>query len=468
MIFSNLLLPLGYIIICTVVSHPKNISKITIPNSTEITLEVESSSSSNEQINEQSYSELTIFMPSLDASSFIYSLLAYLSWKCFVKSKPDGSHDDHYDDAFYNGHSQPLNNNYLSENNSQIIEFLDLDQESISGNWVAVEKGIRSGATPSTKVVCRAYSANQYKLVSDILNQKDKIRFEPDISVILLHRSCKLLVDKMIAENHIKYIDGRLLNLACRYGHLSLVKYILEMKKMKINKSHLDLAILSGNYHLVSFFIEKLNMTPGSDGIEIACYSRNIYLIKYLERRFGDIFDYPSLKAVIFDWQVLRYFVQEKEYPTSHFMFKQTALYGFFESFDFLEKYYTFEADTDTLDYACFSGNLQFVKHLVERRNIKPNLFNLDAAAINGQLNIVRYLINERNITHDHLVERMAETSNNKKLIAFLKTKKPRTYNWFYLWEYYWFRRWFHSNLFKHKRVTFSVHKAELKRLLIV
>lgn len=412
----------------------------------------------------ENISELSLFMPDLKKAIFISILLSYLLWNMalivdyvFVYFQPIEEDEA----SLYNEHYKHMK---LS---------LELDKKSRMGNWEAVEECIQIGGIPSTKVLCRAYAANQYKLVNDILNRKEELHFEPDLRVILSKKDCSVLIEQMIAENHIKYVDGKLLLSASRYGHLSLVRYILKMKQLKITKTHLNLAILSGNNKLVSFFVDNFNLTPGADALEIACYSRRVDLLRYLENRFGDSFDLPSLHAIIFDWQVLRYFVQEKDYPITHYMLKQTALYGYFESFKFLEQYYALGADSNVLDFACFGGNLSFVKYLVEESKIQPNIFNLDSAALNGQLKVVQYLMNERNITHDNFVERMANGSKNVELYEFLKEKEKkdrvRIFPPFWSCPFWGFnRRLFHTNFLK-QITTSSYHhnKAEMKRLSI-
>ena len=412
-------------------------------------------------LEERDFSELSIFMPSIDAFTVLYPLIIYALWWYFAK-------DSSVTKSF-------LVNVILDEqhgesaNTSNIVNTdVDLDDEAKAGNWEYVEKCIRNGSMPSTTILCRAYCANKSELVSYILDLNDSLLYKPDFSIILSNQKCKPLIDKMITENHIASTNKRLLKLACRFGHARLVKYILKKSLIKVNGNHLGLAILSGDSHLVTYFIKDLNIKPGSNALELACYSKNTFLVQYLVENFEDILDYPSIQAVIYDADILRYFLQQKDYPLSHFLFKQAAMYGYFDSFDFLERSYRFELDIASLDNACFSGNLPFVKYLVEGRNIEPNLFNLDSAAINGQLEVVRYLINQRNLTHDYLVEDNAFYSKNKDLILFLKTKRRIIYNWFYLWDYYWFRRSSHNKLLKHQKVVFTDHKAKLKKLLIV
>ena len=414
------------------------------------------------ELDEWRYSELSIFFPSLDAFSVLYPLIIYALWWYFAK-------DSSITKSYLPKNGIQYNQYDGDHMHSNIINIeIGLDKEAQAGNWKNVENSIRNGSIPSTTVLCRAYCANQSELVSFILDQKDLIFFEPDFAIILSNQKCKPLIDKMITDNQISNIDKKLINLACRFGHLRLVRYVLKRRRIRVHRNHLGLAILSGDFQLVSYFIKDLKIKPESNALELACYSKNTFLVGYLAEKYQDILDYPSMQAVVYDAEVLRYFLQHKDYPLSHFLFKQAAMYGYFDSFDFLEKYYRFEVDIGCLDNACFSGNLQFVKYLVEQRNIEPNLFNLDSAAINGQLEVVRYLLNQRNLTHDYLVEDNAIFSKNRDLILFLKTKRRILYTWFYLWDYYWFRRWSHNKLIKSQKVKFSDHQAQLKKLLIV
>lgn len=399
-------------------------------------------------------SELSEFVPDPKKPIFLSGLLIYLIWK--LKA---------FSNSFYFFRSDP--NNSSNEQSVNLNPEDELDRASTVNNWVTVEAILKNGVTPSTNVLCRAYIAGKSEIVSYILNRMEELNFTPNAGSILASKSCRGLMDVMMAENHIKHVDDKLLFLACRYGHLSLVAYILKVKPFELSKSHIDLAILSGNTRLVSFFVDKFKMTPGADALDIACYSRNVNLLRYLEEHFEDILDLPSLPAVIFDSQVLKYFVQEKSYPVTDYLFKQTAMYGYFESFEFLENNYPFHADNTILDAACFSGNLSFVKYLVEERNIEPNLFTLDSAVINNQLKVVKYLMKTRKMAHDLYVEKIAQEGKSEKLIRFLKSKHQMPYYESSRLEVYWLRRKFHSYLLKRQTISFNQCKNQLKRLAI-
>lgn len=248
-------------------------------------------------------------------------------------------------------------------------------------------------------VVFRAY-------YFDIACQVGNLAF---VQFMIRKYGCKL------NSEHLKY--------ACRSGNLDLVKLLTENYRLKPSSTALTNAAISGNVSLVEYLTQKFKLQPNTHTLDCSLLSANCEVVKYLRNNYQiehgvnalnfaitsgntellnslppdlttDHID-SSLSNKTLSLELVQTLIEKKNFaPTQKTLDK--ALAGVHQDLIKFILTTTFERIPDFLidfSHCCISGNIDFVKKIIEEQNQMPDLNWLLCAIFSGNVLLVNYLI---------------------------------------------------------------------------
>jgi len=293
-------------------------------------------------------------------------------------------------------------------NNNKLIKYL-------------VEKGAEIGDLAKTAAINKNIDLMKYLIDkgADIEGTTvDDLAYWGDLSLM------KYLID----EKKVKFTD-RILTQAAGSGNLELVKYLIK-KVAKIESDTVRYAADSGNFELVKYLVDEGGEID-EHAVSRAAKSGNQELVEYLVDRHGQIDDKALDNASKSgNLELVKYLVQkgakiDKEIkPTSVFSIdpvNSAIRSGNAELVEYLvdtEKMHMNR--TYALYHALHSGSVPLVKYLVDKKHLPIEDNALGIAAREGHLDLTKYLLDEKHVPLDERIVSEAASSGNLELVKYL------------------------------------------------
>lgn len=222
-------------------------------------------------------------------------------------------------------------------------------------------------------------------------------------------------------------VNCLVLHNACLGGSVAMVNYLINLEKFDVkardayNRTAVDYACMSGNLDLVKMLIEQHGITPdyqdkiGAIPLHYASTNNNLPLIRYLveeQKQDPNHRDIGCTNAFSIACRngasdVVKYFHEDLSMnitskKNSSKYLSWTTLGNHVDIFNYLLENgasMVSKEHAKILREACLSGNVEFVKNLVEKHNCAINGVDkegnsfLHCAAKSGNIDLVEYLI---------------------------------------------------------------------------
>ncbi len=213
------------------------------------------------------------------------------------------------------------------------------------------------------------------------------------------------------------------LNYACDSGNLELVKYCIEQHNLQPSKKALDCSAISGNLELVQYLIQNFALLPSSHTLNLAMLSGNLENVDFFRNNYQLEYDVNTLDSAIvsgncellislpnelnshrtdfilppktMSLKLVQHLIQHKGFvPTQETLDK--ALTGVHHDLVELLLTTTFKHIPNFLidfSHVCISGNIDYVKKIIQDQNQDPDLDWLLCAILSGNVLLVKFLI---------------------------------------------------------------------------
>ncbi len=200
---------------------------------------------------------------------------------------------------------------------------------------------------------------------------------------------------KLLTENYRLKPSSTALTNAAISGNVSLVEYLTQKFKLQPNTHTLDCSLLSANCEVVKYLRNNYQIEHGVNALDFAIKSGNIELVNSLPPDLTTDYIDSDLSNKTMSLQLVQTLIETKNFvPTQKTLNK--ALAGVHH--DLIEFIITtiFNTTPDhSFDFSCccLSGNIDFVKSIIEEKNQAPDLNWLLCAIFSGNVLLAKYLI---------------------------------------------------------------------------
>ncbi|KAK8836022.1 hypothetical protein M9Y10_040222 [Tritrichomonas musculus] len=230
----------------------------------------------------------------------------------------------------------------------------------------------------------------------------------------------KTLLDSKFFISYVQISDMPIIDYACSTGNIDLVKYLINERGIEVNQKHLESACSSGNLELVRYLIEKRKLNADKSLLKHVCYSGSIDLVNYILDTCK--INFKEVKTL----SIFEYACYSKNLKFFKHLFAMIDVNGDGH----------IEGEETILHTACSVGNLEYVIFLIEEKKMpwdakgKNNMTILHCACGSGNEDLVIYLFgNGRHFEISDLTTEGANAlhyaarSGNKWILKYLEPK---------------------------------------------